>query len=90
MKNYIAINIKPIYKTFNSITLEDDIYRDYITTVHGNRLEVESGTWFLWCDFYLITSGNTRDLHGVHNKWYVDSDGGWNDIELDYTPTRNI
>ena len=90
MENYIAINIKPIYKTFNAVVNEWDIHRDYITTVYGNRLEVESGTWFLWVDSYLITSGNTRDLHGVHNKWYKDSDGGCNDVELDYTPVCNI
>ena len=86
MENYIVINIKPVYKVFNPITFDDVIHRDYITRVHGDRLEVDGDAWFLWCGSYLITSGDTRDLHGVHNNWRKDSEGGWNDIELDYTP----
>lgn len=88
--NYISINIKPMYNLFNSYTLDYDIRRDYITTVHGNRLEVEGGTWYLWCDSYLITSGNTRDLHAVKNVPHHDSDGLWNDIEFDYTPVHEL
>ena len=90
MENYISINIKPIYMAFNSITLEDEVHRDYITTVHGNKLETDGGTWYLWCDSYLIASGNVRDLHAVHNRFNKDSDGDWNDIELDYKPVRHF
>lgn len=90
VENYISINIKPIVKTIDIFTEEEFIHRDYITTVHGDRLEVDDGTWYLWCDSYLITSGNTRDLHGVHNYAHNDSDGAWNDIELDYVPISII
>lgn len=88
--NYISINIKPMYNVFNNYSLYYDIRGDYITTVHGNRLEFEGGTWFLWCDSYLITSGNTRDLHAVKNVPHLDSNGLWNDIELDYTPVSKL
>lgn len=88
--NYISINIKPMYKVFNYNTLDYDIRRDYITTVYGNRLEVEGGRWFLWCDSYLITSGDTRDLHAVKNVPHYDSDGLWNDIQLDYMPVSKL
>ena len=90
MENYIAINIKPIYKTFNSTTLDYDMHRDYITTVHGSRIEIDGGAWYLWSDSYLVTSGDTRSLHGVHNRFNNDSDGPWNDIEFDYVPIRNF
>ena len=88
--NYISINIKPMCDVFNQRTLDYDIRQDYITTVHGNRLEVDNGTWYLWCDSYLITSGNTRDLHAVKNVPHYDSEGLWNDIELDYTPVCRL
>ena len=81
-----AINIKYINKVFNLATCEYDVHRDYITTVHGNRLEVESGTWYLWADSWLVTSGNTRDLHAVHNRHNHNKTMEWDDIELDYTP----
>lgn len=86
--NYISINIKPTRKVFNHYTLEYDICCDYITTVHGNRLEFEDDGWYLWCDSYLITSGDTRDLHAVKNIPHHDSVGAWNVIELDYTPVH--
>ena len=87
VENYISINIKPIVETFDIITGDEFIRQGYITTVHGNRLEVDDdGKWYLWCGDYLITSGNTCDLHGVRNAAYNDSDGVWNSIELDYTP----
>ena len=88
--NYISINIKPMYNLFDSHTLDYDIHRDYITTVHGNRLEIDGGTWYLWCDSYLITWGDTRDLQAVKNVPHYDSDGPWNDIELDYTPVSEL
>ena len=88
--NYISININPMYNVFNKYTLENDILFDYITTVHGNRLEVDDGTWYLWCDNYLITSGNTLDLHAVKNVPHHYSDGSCNYIELDYTPVRYL
>ncbi len=83
--NYISINIKIIYKTFNRVTLDYDVRCVYITTVHGDRLEVGADMWYLWCDDYLITSGDTRDLHAIHNYVHKDYDGTWNDIWLDYT-----
>ena len=80
-----AINIKYVHKVFNPVTFEEDVHRDYITTVHGNRLEVESGTWYLWADSWLVTSGNIRDLHTVHNRHNHSKTMEWDDIELDYT-----
>ena len=88
--NYISINIKPMYSVLNNSTLERDIHRDYITTVHGNRLEIADDGWYLWCDSYLITSGDTRDLHAVKNISHHDSDGAWNEIILDYTPVSEL
>ena len=88
--NYISINIKPMYNVFNRYTLDYDTRSDYITTVHGNRLEVDNGIWYLWCDSHLITLGNTRDLHAVKNVSHHDSYGLWNDIELDYTPVGEL
>ena len=93
MKNaddYISINIKPMYNVFNRYTLDYDIRRDYITTVHGNRLEIDGGRWYLWGYGYLITSGNTIDLHAVKNVLHHDSDGAWNEIEFDYTPVGEL
>ena len=84
--NYISVNIKPMYQMFDRYALDYYNRFDYITTVHGNKLEVEDGQWYLWCDSYLIASGNTRDLHGVKNVIHHDYNGIWNDIELDYTP----
>lgn len=81
-----AINIKPISKVFNIATADYDVYRNYITTVHGNRLEADNGTWYLWADSWLVASGNTRDLHGVHNRHSCNRNMTWYDIELDYTP----
>lgn len=89
-ENYISINIKPLYNLFNKYTLDYDIRREYITTVHGNRLEVCGSGWYLWFDSYLITSGDTRDLHSVKNVTHHDSDGLWNEIELDYTPVSYL
>ena len=85
-ENYISINIKPIVKTSDVYTGDEFVHRDYITTVHGDKLEVDGGTWYLWRANWLITSGNTCDLHGVHNIARHDSCGKWNDIELDYMP----
>ncbi len=85
-ENYISINIKPIVKTSDVYTGDEFVHCDYITTVHGDRLEVDDGTWYLWCANYLITSGNTRDLHAIHNYAHNDSCGACNYIELDYTP----
>lgn len=88
--NYISINIKPMYNVFDKYTLDYYNRRDYITTIHGNRLEVDGGTWYLWCDSYLIASGDTRDLHAVKNVQHHDSDGLWNEIMLDYTPVSYL
>ena len=88
--NYISINIKPMYKVFNECTLDYDTRCDYITTVHGNRLEVEGDRWYLWGEHYLITDGDTRDLHAVKNVSHHDPDGLWNEIELDYTPVSYL
>ena len=79
-----------MYNVFNKYTLDYDVCSNYITTVHGNTLEMDDGTWYLWCDGYLITSGDTRDLHGVKNVTHHDSDGLWNDIEFDYTPVGEL
>ena len=88
--NYISINIKPVYNVFNQSTLDYDTHRDYITTVRGNRLEFEDDGWYLWCDSYLITSGDTRDLHAVKNVSCHDSVGAWNVIEFNYTPVHYL
>lgn len=72
----IEIHIKPIYRVFNVLENDYDTRRDYITSVHGDRLEIESGTWYLWYGDNLITSGNTRDLHAVvpHRKYVKQFD----------------
>ena len=85
MKLY-AINIKFINKTFNIETCDYDTHRDYITTVHGNKLEVDGDTWYLWADSWLVASGNIRDLHAVHSRHNSNKTMEWDGIELDYTP----
>ena len=88
--NYISINIKPMYSVLDKYTLDYYNRRDYITTVHGNMIEVDDGTWYLWCDSYLIMSGSTRDLHAVKNVPHHDSDGLWNEIMFDYSPVSYL
>lgn len=89
-ENYISIHIKPMYNLFNNYNLGYDIRSYYITTVHGNRLEIDGCMWYLWRDTYLVTSGQTRDLHAVKNVHHNDSSGLWNDIELNYTPVSYL
>ena len=84
--NEISINIKPVYRVFNQCALEYKPHRDYVTTVHGNNLEIDNNLWFLWHGNYLITSGFVRDLHARKNVLHHDSIGSWSYIELDYTP----
>lgn len=89
-ENYIAINIKLFIKTPSLYTGVEFMRRYYVTTVNGDRLEVDGDTWYLWYGSYLITSGSTRDLHEVHNHVHNGTDGAWNDIELDYTPIYRL
>ena len=81
-----SIAVVKLVKGKGRIFVNGKTLRNYI----GNRPAVEGGTWYLWCDSYLITSGNTRDLHAVKNVPHHDSDGLWNDIELDYTPVSTL